>query len=292
MNGFQHYLVFFEYWIMFPISILIATIAMTFGIGGAVFFAPTFILLFPLIGFTPLTPADAFGAALLTELAGFSSGLHAYLKKKTIDFKTAKFFVKVGVPLSIIGTIFKRMVPDVVLISIFSIVMFSLGLFIWRSMEEAKVGENYQCFFHKQRIIGADGIPHHVCVNHDTIAAISVMGGSLLTGMISVGIGETVVSNLRGRFKNPLPVVAGTSVIVVVAVVLASSVTDIILVGIESIPWTLVMFTVPGVIIGGQIGGKLSGKMKPTTVEKSIVGIFFVIGILMSLTALKKAGVI
>ncbi len=265
---------------------------MTFGIGGAVFFAPTFILLFPMMGLTPLSPADAFGAALLTELAGFSSGLHAYLKKKTIDYGTAKFFIKVGVPLSILGTIFKRLVPDWFLIVIFALMMFTLAIFIWKSMDEVHLSENYQCIFHKKKIVGADGISHHVCVNHDTIAAFSVMGGSLLTGMISVGIGETVVSNLRGRFKNPLPVVAGTSVIIVVAVVLASSVTDILLVGMDSIPWTLVMFTIPGVIIGGQIGGRLSGALKASTVEKSIVVIFLVIGSLMTLTSLRKLGVI
>lgn len=282
----------FEYWIMFPLSILIATIAMTFGIGGAVFFAPVFILLFPILNLTPLSAADAFGAALITELAGFSSGLYAYSKKKTIDFSTAKFFIKVGVPLSIIGTIIKRLIPDVVLIGIFSLVMFSLALFIWKSMNEVEEKEGYRCIFHQKKVIDSEGQTHHVCVNHDSLGAISVMGGSLLTGMISVGIGETVISNLRGRFKNPLPVVAGTSVLVVVVVVLASSLTDALLVGVESIPWTLVMFTVPGVIIGGQIGGRLSSKLSPEAVERSIVVIFICIGLLMSLSALVKGGVL
>ena len=34
----------FEYWYVFPVSILIATIAMASGVGGAVFFSPFFIL--------------------------------------------------------------------------------------------------------------------------------------------------------------------------------------------------------------------------------------------------------
>lgn len=33
-----------QIWYLFPVSILIATIAMTSGIGGAVFFSPLFIL--------------------------------------------------------------------------------------------------------------------------------------------------------------------------------------------------------------------------------------------------------
>ena len=79
---------------------------------------------------------------------------------------------------------------------------------------------------------------------------------------------------------------------VVEVVVLVSSLTDIVLVGIESIPWNLVMFTIPGVIIGGQIGGKLSGKISSGTVEKSIVVIFLIIGTLMSLAVLVKIGVL
>lgn len=38
----------FEFWYLFPISILIATIAMSSGVGGAVFFSPLFMLVLQL----------------------------------------------------------------------------------------------------------------------------------------------------------------------------------------------------------------------------------------------------
>ncbi len=38
----------FENWYLFPVSILIATIAMASGIGGAVFFSPLFIFVLKL----------------------------------------------------------------------------------------------------------------------------------------------------------------------------------------------------------------------------------------------------
>ena len=65
-----------EYWYLFPISIAIATVAMSTGIGGAVFFSPIFLL------WLKLEPSVAIGTALITELFGFSSGLVAYLKAK------------------------------------------------------------------------------------------------------------------------------------------------------------------------------------------------------------------
>ena len=63
----------FDYWYLFPASILIATLAMASGIGGAVFFSPIFLLVLK------LEPNVAVGTALLTELFGFTSGLYAYL---------------------------------------------------------------------------------------------------------------------------------------------------------------------------------------------------------------------
>ena len=65
-----------EFWYLLPISIAIARIAMSSGIGGAVFFLPLV-----MIGFG-LDYKIAIGTALATELFGFSSGLYAYIKAK------------------------------------------------------------------------------------------------------------------------------------------------------------------------------------------------------------------
>ena len=74
----------FDNWFMFPISIVIATIAMSSGVGGAIFFAP--ILLLGL----GLPPEVAIGVGLITEVFGFTSGLIAYLRRKLVDFRLAK----------------------------------------------------------------------------------------------------------------------------------------------------------------------------------------------------------
>ncbi len=58
-----------QYWYMFPVSIVIATIAMASGIGGATFFSPLFMLA---LG---LPPDVAIGTGLITEVFGFASGI-------------------------------------------------------------------------------------------------------------------------------------------------------------------------------------------------------------------------
>jgi len=52
---------------MLPVAIIVATIAMASGIGGATFFAPIFMLA---LG---LSPEVAIGTVLITEVFGFAS---------------------------------------------------------------------------------------------------------------------------------------------------------------------------------------------------------------------------
>ena len=62
-------------WFMFLIGMGIATIAMMAGIGGAVLFAPFFMLVLK------LDPLIALGAGLVIEFFGFSSGVIGYWRK-------------------------------------------------------------------------------------------------------------------------------------------------------------------------------------------------------------------
>jgi uncharacterized membrane protein YfcA len=69
-----------EFWYMLPIGIVIATIAMASGVGGATFFSPLFIL------GLGLSPELAIGAGLIVEVFGFGSGVYAYVKRQLIVF--------------------------------------------------------------------------------------------------------------------------------------------------------------------------------------------------------------
>jgi len=62
-----------------------------------------------------------------------------------------------------------------------------------------------------------------------------VVIGAFVTGLISVGIGETVVSMLRSSMKLPLRVAAATSVFVVTVTVLSAAVADIAISGIDAV---------------------------------------------------------
>ena len=110
--------------------------------------------------------------------------------------------------------------------------------------------------------------------------------GGASVGLISVGIGETTVTTLRVRCGVPMRIATGTSVFVVAVTVMFAALTDIALIGFESVPWSLVLFTIPGVLIGGQIGPKIATKLSSETGEKILIVVFLFFGILMAFKGL------
>ena len=53
-------------------------------------------------------------------------------------------------------------------------------------------------------------------------------------------------------------------------------------------PWNVVLYTIPAVIIGGQIGPRLQGKVSQRTMEQTIGYLFLVIGLTMSYIAIRN----
>jgi len=87
-----------HYWFMFPVGVLIATIAMSSGVGGATFFSPLFILA---LG---ISPEVAIGTGLITEVFGFASGVYAYVRRQLIDYKLGVALLMVTIPMALVGT--------------------------------------------------------------------------------------------------------------------------------------------------------------------------------------------
>lgn len=297
----------FIYWFMFPISICIATTAMLSGIGGAAMFTPIFLIIFPILG--PEYPfpsiAAAIGVALFTETFGFSSGFVGYYRKGLIDFKSALPFIAVGVPIGIVGalllTTFKEY--ENALRGGYALLMIVLAYELLRhhepAAEMAKDGEEEspeQKALNEKRpmrqITGRDGRVYNYRAPRQGKGAAATGVGGFLTGLLGVGIGEVVMPQLVKRNHVPIPVAAATSVFVVIVVVAAASFTQISALvaegGLEAVPWNAVVYTIPAVIIGGQIGPFLQGKVSQQILVKSIAYLFAVIGIAMGWIALRN----
>jgi uncharacterized membrane protein YfcA len=295
-----------QYWFMFPIAMGVATTAMVSGIGGAALFIPIFVIIFPLLGPEyPLTTAAAIGSALLTEVFGFSSGFVGYYRKRLIDFRSAIPFLMVSVPIAIIGAILLATLKEqeVFLKGAYAVLMLVLCPIILRhtppekiatpqSVGAAAVSDDRPML----SLTGRDGRTYEYRKPRlGKLGMVATGIGGFLTGLLSVGIGEVIMPQLVKRNRIPVAVAAATSVFTVIITIASASFTQVTALmaagGANAIPWNLVVYTVPAVIIGGQIGPRLQGKIPQRSMEKVIAVLFGIIGVAMAFIALRQLGV-
>lgn len=288
------------YWFMFPVSICVATAAMLSGIGGAALFTPIFILVFPMLG--PQYPLEstvaAIGTALLTETFGFTSGFVGYYRKKLIDSAIVFRFLRVSVPVAILGAFLAHFVAEGLLILGYAVLVLVLAIIhvfvphddsprVLTSSEKKDPGLRH--------LIDSRGREYvYEIPRLGPGGAVYTGVGSFLTGMLSVGIGEVIVPQLTKRGV-PIAVAVAASVAIVIVTVAFASFTLIGQIisegGLAAVPWNLVAYSIPGVIIGGQIGPRLQGVVSHRTMEHAIGALFFVLSGAMLLVALQRLGI-
>lgn len=276
----------YEYWFMLPVSILVATIAMASGVEGATFFSPLFILALR------LPPEVAIGTALVTEVFGFASGLFAYARKRLIDYRLGISLLVATIPMAIVGTWVSGLIQPVYLKVILGVGLFVVALSFLRQpekkdvvrMDEA-VKKEYGGEKAETRLVTFDGeeIRYTVCNRSEGRALSGV--GALFMGMVSTGLGEMNGYFLLQRCRVPSKVSVATSVFVVAVTALIASAGHFIQFaqsggGALQTVLNLVVFTIPGVIIGGQIGSRVASRIPQHTLELSLAVLFILVAIL------------
>lgn len=283
------------YWFMFPVSIVVATCAMLSGIGGAALFTPIFILLFPLLGpeYVLHSTIAAITAALITQTFGFLSGFVGYCRRKLIDYALAWRILRVAVPVAVLGALTANLVHDSILLASYALLVAVLAFVMWFNRPPA--GEEIVGLeAPATTIVDSRGHAYRYAVPDLGVRSYALTGlGAFLTGMVSVGIGEVTISKLS-RKGLPIAVAAATSVLVViVTVVFASTTLAAQLIrdgGWTAVPWDLLVYDIPGVLIGGQIGPRLQGRIAPHTMRRAIAVLFIVLAVAMLTVARRKLG--
>jgi hypothetical protein len=264
-------------WFMFPVAVAIAATAMMAGIGGAVLFAPFFMLVLR------LDPVLALGAGLVIEFFGFSSGVIGYLRKRTTCCPVVERLVVLTVPATVAGVILGELTPAFVLQSMLA------ALLAYLSFQFLKPGK--ECLPKHPLATGHDPVEGGASLVTPLVRATSLLGG-LLVGMISAGLGEMNEYNFLRRMRLPVAAASATSVFLVatsatagagihayylVSASEASAFADVI---------SLLVFTVPGVIIGGQVGVRLAGLINARLMARIVGVLFVVLGVLTLLLVL------
>lgn len=291
----------FRYAFMLPAATGVATSCQLAGIGGAALFSPIFLLIFPLLGpeFPLDSPAQAIASALLTEVFGFASGLSGYARRGLVDWKTSLQFSSVSIPTALIGAIVAGSVAsDVTLLrGVYATLMLSISAYLvfapsaaeqaLQAADECEIVDEDIEVRTKTTTDGERTFEYRAPSKGSATSVAATGSGGFLTGLLGVGIGEVVLPQLVRSCCMPVPLAAGTSVCVVVVTAAAAAFVQFASLAAatggdvaSAVPWRLVQWTIPGVLIGGQLAPFLAsrGAFTDEQIENFAAALFAVVG--------------
>ena len=279
-----------EYWFMFPVAILVATTAMASGVGGATFFAPILIL-----GLR-LSPEVAIGTGLIMEVFGFASGVGAYARKRLIDYRLGRALLVVTIPAAVVGSWLAGVLDSGFLKVILGTGLFAVALSFLRTPEREDVDRADEAIDEEYGemaetcLVAADGEEIRYTVCNRTEGRIIAGIGGLFVGLISTGLGELNGYFLLQRCKVPSKVSVATSVFVVAFTSLSAAIGHLVQFiqeggdALETV-FSIVIFTVPGVLLGAQLGAAVASRISQHVLERTL-GLLFV---LIAVVTLREA---
>lgn len=280
-------------WWLFPVAIMIAAVANGAGIGGATFFSPLFVIV---LG---LDPATAVGVALGTEIFGFGSGVVAHARAGAIDWKVVRLLVTVSVPMAVLGSLLAGFAPDRALKLLLAFGLTGIALVFIRHHDgptmtaEIVGGVGVVDPAFSSRIVLADNSVFEYQVCRPAVGRTGSAIGGLLVGLISTGLGEANSYTLVKRCRIPPRVAVAVSVTTVAITASAAAAihaiefatnpaADFALIG------SLLVFTVPGVVIGGQLGPFVLGRLNERTLIRSLGWLFLAVAALTAFEAFAR----
>ncbi len=240
----------FEYWYMFPISIAIAIICNSSGFSGGVLFQPIYNLFLNI----PIQNAVATGIA--TETAGMTSGTIRYLWYNMTELRIGVTMILLTIPGVVIGNHALMIVNENLVKLVLGIVIMGIA--------------TLQLFSAARKNFGTrENIPVEDIYSYMWIPPI----GGFFSATTGTGICEMAQPVLEKGLNVKTKRANATAILVEAT---ADWVITILNLQAGHIIIDILIFTVPGVIIGGQIGPYVSKYMPERTV-KTIFGIGIII---------------
>lgn len=274
-----------EFWYMFPLGIAVTTVGIASGVGGATFYSPLFIL------GLGLPPQLAIGSGLVVEACGFGSGVYAYVRRQLIDYRIGRAMLVVTVPAALAGSITAYYVQADILKAVLGMGLFAVAASFLRTPDPTAVTrldelaqESPDAAETCLTTAWGEEICYTVC-NKTEGRLISGVGGFFM-GVASSGLGELNGYFLLQRCRVPSTVSVATTVFVVAITALAASIGHIVQIAQGGLPelatmGNLLLFTVPGVIIGAQLGPIFAERVPDRVMEIGLVVLFTITAFLL-----------
>ncbi|MEE9181344.1 MAG: sulfite exporter TauE/SafE family protein [candidate division NC10 bacterium] len=273
-----------SFWWLFPAALLIGAVAMTFGIGGAIFFSPFFVI------FLSLKPEVAIALGILVDVFAFASGLAGYVRSRLVNYHVATRLLPFVAVFALVGAVVGKTLPSNVLELTLAAALFLLAVaFLGRERSVHFVDHPlHPTRIESERASWADWWQD---IEKKPLLFVTSSIGGLFVGLVSAGIGEVNAYNFVRRLKMDPAFAAGTSVFIIAFTALVTTLFNLSFFAVADPQDLLVMtqiaiWAVPGVILGAQLGVRISKRIDRRKALLALPVLFAAVGILTVVNAL------
>lgn len=263
-----------EWIILLLVGLLASSLGSLIGLGGGIIVVPALLYLTTLSGFSHITAQVAVGTSLFTMIfTGLSSTL-AYMKHKTVDYKSGLIFLIGSGPGSILGAwVTEKLDLDSFNIYFGSFIIFvSIILFVKDKLKPIP--------YRKDRGISRTftdnaGKTYEYGFSPAVGVIVALIVG-FLSGIFGVGGGSLMVPTMILVFFFPPHVATATSMFMILPTSILSSITHI---SLGNVNWLYALALVPGAWIGAKVGVYLNTRLKSKTIVWILRIILVIVGI-------------
>ena len=233
-------------WVALPAGIVIATLANMIGIGGGLLWAPFLILV------AGLEPSIAVTTSLVIQIAGMGSGATTVLYTRKSEPRVAMVIAASAIPGVAVGFLLRSLIEARSMIFLLGTASLAAALLF------VSVREDYN--FLPRKDVQLSAVFPYLWIP----PLLSVM-----TGLLSTGIGEYMVPILRGKMNMKMDAAIGTCLVVMT--INACVAAGLYAFAGSGLAAPTACYGVAGVIVGGQIGPRLTDKIPDQTLKEVFI---------------------
>jgi uncharacterized membrane protein YfcA len=233
-------------WTALPAGFAIATLATLAGFGGGILWMPYLILV------AHLEPAQAVVTSLVIQVGGMGSGSVAVIRTGKADVRLSLCLAAcalVGVP---VGVWLSGLISADSIVFLLGAVSLILALVFVYTQDEFE-----------------NSVVSRVSLRRTAPYLWLSTLFAVLTGLLSMGVGDFLVPILRNRLRLSMEA-AMAACLIVMAMSAALAALLHLMIG-ERFATGLVLWAIPGVLLGGQVGPRLAGRIPDQTLKEIFI---------------------
>ncbi|MDQ0257621.1 putative membrane protein YfcA [Evansella vedderi] len=263
-----------EWFILGILGLIAAIFGSILGLGGGIIIVPTLMILSNYSAIlNGITPQIAVGTSLMVMIFTALSSTLAYLKQKTVDYKSAFIFFIGSGPGALFGVWMNKGIQVDAFLILFGLFIILVS-FILMVRKHIKPLSRHPSGI-KREYINPSGKSIHY--GYEPIIAIPIAFiVGICSGLFGIGGGSLMVPAMIILFGFPAHIAVATSMLMIFLSSIVSSISHI---SLGNVDWLYALALLPGAWVGGQMGAAINRRMTSDSIVNLLRFFLIIIGI-------------